>query len=142
MTVAQRTPGETAANPAWTKDELRRIAEADDLHIAPLREDGATYGTPTWIWSVAVRGGLCVRAYNGRKSRWYQAAMTQRRGRITAAGMKRHVVFERADGPINEEIDAAYRRKYTTSPYLEPMIGRRAREATVRITPASRGRPR
>ena len=35
----------------WSKDELRRIAEADDLHIAPFRDDGATYGTPTWIWS-------------------------------------------------------------------------------------------
>jgi hypothetical protein len=38
----------------WSKDELRRVAEADDLHIAPFREDGVTYGTPTWIWSVAV----------------------------------------------------------------------------------------
>ena len=24
----------------WSKDELRKVAEADDLHIAPLREDG------------------------------------------------------------------------------------------------------
>ena len=32
----------------WPKDELRRISEADDLHISPLREDGVTYGTPTW----------------------------------------------------------------------------------------------
>lgn len=40
----------------WPKGELRRIVEADDLHIAPLREDGGTYGTPTWIWSVAVDG--------------------------------------------------------------------------------------
>jgi hypothetical protein len=34
------------------KDELRKIAKADDLHIAPFREDGATYCTQTWIWSV------------------------------------------------------------------------------------------
>ena len=53
----------------WSKDELRRIAEADDLHISPFREDGNTYGTPTWIWSVAVDGDLYVRAYNGRDSR-------------------------------------------------------------------------
>src|SRR5207247_200659 len=57
---------------AWSKEELRRIAEADDLHISPFREDGVTYGTPTWIWSVAVGDGLYVRAYNGQKSRWYQ----------------------------------------------------------------------
>jgi hypothetical protein len=24
----------------WPKDQLKKIAEADDLHIAPLREDG------------------------------------------------------------------------------------------------------
>ena len=40
----------------WSIDELRKIAEADDLHISPLRDDGMTYGTPTWIWSVAVDG--------------------------------------------------------------------------------------
>ena len=42
----------------WTEDELRRIVEADDLHIAPLRPDGRTYGTATWIWCVAVDGDL------------------------------------------------------------------------------------
>jgi hypothetical protein len=43
---------------AWSKDELRRIAEADDLHISSFREDGVTYGTPTWIWSVAIDDGV------------------------------------------------------------------------------------
>lgn len=64
----------------WPKDELRKIAQADDLHISPFRDDGTTYGTPTWIWSVAVDDALYVRAYNGTKSRWYQAAMRQGRG--------------------------------------------------------------
>ena len=26
----------------WPKDELRKIAGSDDLHIAPFREDGVT----------------------------------------------------------------------------------------------------
>jgi hypothetical protein len=26
----------------WSKDELLKISEADDLHISPFREDGAT----------------------------------------------------------------------------------------------------
>lgn len=38
----------------WPKDELCRIADADDLHISPFRQDGVTYGIPMWIWSVAV----------------------------------------------------------------------------------------
>jgi len=29
-----------------SKDELHKTAEADDLHIAPFRENGVTYGTP------------------------------------------------------------------------------------------------
>jgi hypothetical protein len=57
----------------WTEEELRSIAQTDDLHIAPFREGGETYGTPTWIWSVVVDDALYVRAYNGQNSHWYQA---------------------------------------------------------------------
>jgi hypothetical protein len=117
----------------WSKDELHKIAEADDLHISPFREDGVTYGTPTWIWSVVVDDALYVRAYNGRKSSWYQAALRQKAGRITAAGMTKEVNFEPVDGNINERIDDAYRAKYKGSPYLSPMIGARARSATVKV---------
>ena len=73
----------------WTEAELAKIATADDLYISPLREDGVTYGTPTWIWSVVVDGVLYVRAYNGQNSRWYKAAMAQKRGRVAWAGSKR-----------------------------------------------------
>ena len=58
----------------WSSNELERIAGADDLRISRLRQDGVTYGTPTWIWSVSVDGELYVRGYNGQESRWYQAA--------------------------------------------------------------------
>ena len=117
----------------WTKEELRKLAETDDLHISPFREDSKTYGTPTWIWSVVVDDALYVRAYNGQSSRWYQAAMRQKAGRISAAGMTRDVTFEPVDGAVNDRIDDAYRAKYTTSPYLSPMIGNRARSATVKV---------
>jgi len=119
----------------WSKDELRKIAGADDLHVSPFREDGVTYGTPTWIWSVAVEDALYVRAYNGKNSRWYQAAIRQKAGRITAAGMTKDVRFEPVDGPINDRIDDAYRGKYKGSPYLSPMIGAGARAATVKVMP-------
>ena len=124
----------------WSRDELRKIAEADDLHIAPFREDGVTYGTPTWIWSVAVDDALYVRGYNGQSSRWYQAAVRQKAGRIIAAGMTKEVAFETVDGAINDNIqdriDDAYRAKYHNSPYVKPMIGSHARAATVKIMPA------
>ena len=119
----------------WENWELRKIANADDLHIAPFREDGVTYGTPTWIWSVAVGDALYVRGYNGTKSRWYQAALRQKAGRIVAAGMTEKVIFEPVAGPINDSIDDAYRAKYAGSPYLSPMISACARAATVKIMP-------
>jgi hypothetical protein len=118
---------------AWSKEEVQKIAKADDLHIAPFRDDGKTYGTPTWIWSVAVGDALYVRAYSGVKSRWYQAALKQKAGRITAAGMTKEVIFEPVDGKMRDSIDDAYRVKYRESPYLKPMIG--ASAATVRIMP-------
>jgi hypothetical protein len=119
----------------WPKDELKKIAESDDLHVSPFREDGKTYGTPTWIWSVVLDGALYVRAYNGQKSRWYQAAMRQKGGRITAAGITKEVAFEPIEGKINNRIDDAYRAKYGGSEYLSPMVGTRARSATVKVTP-------
>lgn len=120
---------------AWPKEELQEIANTDDLHIGPFRDDGKTYGTPTWIWSVEVGRALYVRAYNGTRSRWYQAALQQRAGRIAAAGMTKEVTFEPVDGAINDAIDEAYRAKYRGSPYLNSMIGTRAIAATVKVMP-------
>jgi hypothetical protein len=120
---------------SWLTEDLEKIAETDDLHIAPFRDDGTTYGTPTWIWSVVVDGALYVRGYNGQASRWYQAAVRQKAGRITAAGATRDVAFEPVEGAINDRVDDAYRTKYASSPYLQPMISARVRAATIRITP-------
>ena len=119
----------------WSKDELRKISDTDDLHIAPFREDGKTYGTPTWIWSVVVDDALYVRAYNGQNSSWYKAARRQESGRITAAGIIKEVTFATVDRKIQDRIDDAYRAKYKDSPYLKPMIGARARSATIKVVP-------
>ncbi|PEN12509.1 hypothetical protein CRI94_13335 [Longibacter salinarum] len=121
----------------WLETELRDIVESDDLHVAPFRQDGETYGTPTWIWCVSVDGDLFVRAYNGRDSSWHQAAMREGAGRIEAAGETRDVAFE----PVNDDvlldrIDDAYREKYDGSRFLDPMISDRARNATIRILSA------
>ena len=119
----------------WTKDELEKVAGTDELHISPRREDGTTYRAPTTIWSVVIDGELYVRAYNGRDSRWYRAAMRQKTGRISAAGVTKEVAFEPVEGAIQDRIDEAYRTKYKGSEYLSPMISDRARSATVKVTP-------
>jgi hypothetical protein len=120
---------------SWPKQELRDIAAADDLHISPFREDGKTYGTPTWIWSVVVGDAIYVRPYNGKNSSWYKAAMRQKLGRITVAGKTHEVAFEPVDGPVNDGIDDAYRAKYKGSPYLSPMIAPGIRATTVKLLP-------
>ena len=123
----------------WPKNELHEIAAADNLHVAPFRDDGKTYGTPTWIWSVAVDNNLYVRAYNGKNSRWYKSAIKQKAGRILAAGNTKEVTFEAVEdsmaGSINDRIDEAYSTKYKGSRYLNPIIAGPARTATVRINP-------
>jgi len=118
---------------AWTREELQKVAASDDLRVAPFREDGVTYGTPIWIWSVVVDGTLYARAYNGRASRWFVAALREKGGRITTAGMTKEVSFEPVEGAVNDRIDEAYRAKYGGSPYLESMLGARARSATVKV---------
>src|SRR5947209_11166084 len=125
----------SSENKRFTADELKLIDEADDLRIAPFREDGATYGTPTWIWAVVVGGDLYVRAYNGQNSRWYKSAMKQKAGRIQAAGMIKEVAFEPVEGDVNSQINEAYKKKYSDRPYLSPMIGSRAKAATMKIVP-------
>ena len=100
----------------WLQDDVGGIEQSDDLHISPYRADGVTPGTPRWIWSVVVNGALYVRAYNGTASRWHQAALSQRAGRIRVAGGDWEVTFEPVDGPVQEAIDAAYRAKYADAP--------------------------
>jgi len=79
-----------------------------DLHIAPFREDGVTYGTPTWIWSVAVGGTLYVRAYNGKNSLWYKAVAT-----VTTA-MPHIAIQEQLDGKVVEWMEKVSDEQYRT----------------------------
>jgi hypothetical protein len=69
--------------------ERRTTEGSQRLMICTSRRSARTartYGTPTWICSVAVDDALYVRAHNGQNSRWYRAALCQKAGRITAAG--------------------------------------------------------
>lgn len=120
---------------AWSADTLAAIDAADDLRISPLRDDGVTYGTPTWIWAVVVDGEQYVRAYHGTRSRWYAAATARPAGRIHAAGGVYDVTFSAVAGAPQDAIDDAYRAKHSDSPYLAAMISPRAQAATVRISP-------
>ncbi len=68
-----------------------------------------------------------MRAYNGRSSRWYQSAMTQHAGQITAAGRTIDVTFAPADLALRDRIDAAYRENYADDSYRGSMVSMRPR---------------
>ena len=106
----------------WSIEDLGKITGADDLHISPLCENGMTYGTPTWIWFVAVDGTLFVRAYNRQNSRWYQAAERQKAGRIIAAGMTKEVSFEPVAWPINDRIDDTYKAFFSCNYHASMVV--------------------
>jgi len=118
----------------WSADQLKAIAENDDLFVSPLREDGVTYGTPTQTWALVVDGNIYVRAANGQKSRWYQAAVARPAGRVRVAGQYYDVVFEPAGDDDADAIDAAYEAKYPGSPAVPIMQGAGPKSASVRIS--------
>ncbi|WP_261809340.1 DUF2255 family protein [Levilactobacillus humaensis] len=123
----------------WTTQQLQAFATADDMHVSPFYEDGKTYGTPTWIWSVVVDGHLYVRAWNGQQSRWYQSAKTQGAGRIHLADQDFDVAYVpvTTDDQLTAAISQAYETKYAGSPYLPPMVAAGPISATVRLDPLS-----
>jgi hypothetical protein len=120
---------------SWSKTELRAIEDNDDLFVSPFREDGSTYGTPTQTWAVIVGGDVYVRAAHGQESRWYQAAISQKAGRVRVAGTYYEVTFEPAGGDVSDVIDAGYEAKYPGSPAVPIMQGPGPKSATVRISP-------
>jgi hypothetical protein len=119
----------------WSADRLKAIAENDDLFVSPLREDSMTYGTPTQTWALVIGGNVYVRAANGQKSRWYQAAVTRKTGRVRVAGQYYDVTFEPAGDDDADAIDDAYEAKYPGSPAVPVMQGAGPKSASVRISP-------
>lgn len=121
---------------AWTQEQLAAIEANQDLFVAPFRDDGTTYGTPTQTWALVVDSKVYVRAANGQDSRWYQAAIAQGAGRIRVAGTFHDVTFEAAGTHDEAAIDAAYEAKYPGSSAVPIMQGAGPKSASVRIWPA------
>ena len=123
---------------AWTADQLRTIVEHEDLFVSPFREDGVAYGTPTQTWALVVDGKVYVRAANGKDSRWYQVAITQKAGRVRVDGVDYEVTFEDAGSADEASIDAAYEAKYGSAEesFAVPIMqGEGPKGASVRVSP-------
>ncbi len=123
---------------AWTSDELRKIGAEEELEIASVRRDG-TLRTPVTIWVVRHGDDLYVRSVNGRTGAWFRGTQVHHEGRIWAGGVEKDVTFVDADPDLNNQIDAAYRKKYRR--YAESIVSSivtpAARSAAIKLVPRS-----
>jgi hypothetical protein len=55
----------------WTSDELTRIDDADEMHIAATRRDGSLR-TPVIVWMVRFGDDLYTRSVNGPDAAWFR----------------------------------------------------------------------
>jgi hypothetical protein len=121
----------------WEGDEFDKIADTEELRIAPLRRGGALRN-PTTIWVVSNGNDLYVRSYKGPDAAWFRAAQESHEGLVQADRVRVEVTLvEEHDPAVNDQIDAAYRAKYSRygSKYVDPMMAPQARATTLRLVP-------
>ncbi|MEW1839935.1 DUF2255 family protein [Nonomuraea angiospora] len=122
---------------SWINEELARIGTAEELEIAPLRDDG-TPRAPVPIWVVRDGDDLYIRSYRGSDGAWYRTARAGHRAHIAAGGIDKDVTLaEENDSGVNDRIDEAYRAKYHRygSTYVIPMVAAQARATTLKLLP-------
>jgi hypothetical protein len=119
----------------WKRDELSKIAAAEELEIATATRGGALRD-PVTIWVVRHGDDLYVRSVNGRTGLWFRGAQDRHEARIDAGGVVKDVALvETQDAPAT--IDDAYRKKYRryAANIIGSVITRKARAATLKLVP-------
>ena len=124
----------------WTDDELLRIGDADELHLASARADGSLR-PPVTMWVVGVGDDLYVRSAYGSDNPWYRRAKASGRGRVRAGGVDRDVTFADAVSDAHAAIDAAYHAKYDRygPRIVGSVVGPDAEAVTIRLVPRDDG---
>ena len=119
----------------WTSNEFDKIASAEELQIASVRQDG-TLRSPVTIWVVRHGDDLYVRAVNGRSKGWFRGTQDRHEAHIRAGGVDKDVQLVETDDLI-DEIDAAYRTKYNRYPanIIGGVLTPQAQAATLRLVP-------
>ena len=121
---------------AWTEEDLRRIAGAEEVGIAPVRRNGELRRATT-IWIVRAGDDLYVRAAYGANRGWHGVARTSHQARVHAGGVATDVAVEDADPGVLDEVDAAYRDKYggRYASIVDGINDAEHRATTLRLTP-------
>jgi hypothetical protein len=118
----------------WTPEELDRIGQAEELHLATGRQDGGLSRYVT-MWVVEAGRSLYVRSAYGPGNPWYRRARAAGEGRVRAGGVERDVIFESADSAVQGDIDSAYHAKYDRyGPQIVGSVtGPQAHAVTIRL---------
>ena len=120
---------------AWTAADLRRIENAQELDIAPVRRNGELRRR-TPIWAVRAGDDVYVRAAYGSGSGWYGVARASGRARIWAGGVECDVTIEDADDSVLDAVDDGYREKYGQyASIVDTINDAEHRAATLRLVP-------
>ena len=120
----------------WPREELEKIAAADELQLASARPDGRLR-KPVTIWVVRLGDDIYVRSVNGRNSHWFRGVEDRHEGHISAGGVDTDVRFVEAGDDVNDEIEAAYRTKYRhyNASVVDPLFTPGAKAATLELVP-------
>ena len=120
----------------WPREELEKIAAADELQLASARPDGRLR-KPVTIWVVRLGDDIYVRSVNGRTSHWFRGVEDRHEGHIRAGGVDKDVRFVEAGDDVNDEIEAAYRTKYRqyNASVVDPLFTPGAKAATLELVP-------
>ena len=87
------------------------------------------------IWVVRDGDDLYVRSYRGAGAAWFRGTQLRHEGHVRAGGVDKDVAFSEVTDPgVNDQIDAAYRAKYSGS-YVAPMVAAGARATTLKLVP-------
>lgn len=121
----------------WSKVVLDNFIHDEAIKIEPFYDDGKTNATPVTIWFVIIAGRIYIRAYHGHDSKWYQAAIKQGAGQITAGNQTYQVNFTAVSNntEMGQRINQAYHQKYEGQSPLEGMTSPAAIKAAICITP-------
>jgi hypothetical protein len=120
----------------WNPAEVDQLARTKEIQITSPRADG-TPREPVTIWVVGLDGELYIRSVRGAAGAWFQGTENDGSGQVEGGGVDRAVGFAAADHDLDDEIDAAYREKYSDSPdAVESITSEEARATTLRLLPA------
>jgi hypothetical protein len=121
----------------WTSDELTRLDDADEMHVAGTRRDGSLR-PPVIVWMVRLGDDLYTRSVNGPEAAWFRGTRANHKGHISANGVDKDVTFVDIDAgdKVNADLDAAYRAKYRRySGPVASITSELARSTTLKVIP-------